>query len=151
MNCPPIGAHLLRSNNLICFPVSALDQMIRLDPEDQLEWRILIKCCHQADTPQSGDNGEAIFQGVDRSVRCLSQLFNRWVGVQPNQERWPEGRGFLQIGHVTAMEDIKNAVGEYQRTWEIVDPLSKRIPVEDDFFGAVHRSQRPDARGIQTP
>ena len=77
MNCPPVGAHLLCSNNVICCPVSTLDQMIRLDPEDQLERRIIIESSHQTDAAQSSHNGEAIFQGIDRSVWCLAQLLNR--------------------------------------------------------------------------
>ena len=151
MDRPTIGAHLLGPNNVIRCPVSALDQVIRLDPEDQLEWRIVIERGHETDTLQSSNNSKAIFQGIDRPVWRLAQLLNRWVRVQSNQECCPEGRSFLQIGDVTSMEDIKNAVGEYQRTREIADPLSERIPIEDDFVCAVHRGQRPKTRCTQTP
>ena len=151
MDRPTIGAHLLGPNNVIRCPVSALDQVIWLDPEDQLEWRIVIERSHETDTPQSSNNTKTIFQGIDRPVWRLAQLLNRWVRVQPNQEGWAESRSFLQIGHVTSMEDIKNAVGEYQRTREIADPPSERIPIEDDFLCAVHRGQRPKTRCTQTP
>ena len=151
MDCPAIGADLLSSNNVIRFPVSAFDQVIRLDPEDQLEWRIVIERGHETDTSQSSNHSKAIFQGIDRPVWRLAQLLNRWVRVQSNQECCPEGCGFFQIGDVPSMEDIKNAVGEYQGTREISDPPSERIPVEDDFVCAVHRGQRPETRCTQTP
>ena len=151
MDCPTIGADLLGPNNVIRFPVSAFDQVIRLDPEDQLERCIVIERGHETDTPQSSNNTKTIFQGIDRPVWRLAQLLNRWVRVQSNQECCPEGCGFFQIGDVPSMEDIKNAVGEYQGTREIVDPLSERIPVWDDFLFAVHRSQRSETRCTQTP
>ena len=113
MDRPTIGAHLLGPNNVIRCPVSALDQVIRLDPEDQLEWRIVIERGHETDTSQSSNHSKAIFQGIDRPVWRLAQLLNRWVRVQSNQECCPEGCGFFQVGDVASMEDIKNAVGEY--------------------------------------
>ena len=129
MDCPTIGADLLGSNNVIRFPVSAFDQVIRLDPEDQLEWRIVIERGHETDTPQSSNHSKAIFQGIDGPVWRLAQLLNRWVRVQSNQECCPEGCGFLQVGDVASMEDIKNPIGKYQRAREIADPPRQRIPV----------------------
>ena len=129
MDCPTIGADLLGPNNVIRFPVSAFDQVIRLDPEDQLEWRIVIERGHETDTSQSSNHSKAIFQEIDRPVWRLAQLLNRWVRVQSNQECCPEGCGFLQVGDVASMEDIKNPIGKYQRAREIADPPRQRIPV----------------------
>ena len=129
MDCPTIGADLLGPNNVIRFPVSAFDQVIRLDPEDQLEWRIVIERGHETDTSQSSNHSKAIFQRIDGPVWRLAQLLNRWVRVQSNQECCPEGCGFLQVGDVASMEDIKNPIGKYQRAREIADPPGERIPV----------------------
>ena len=129
MDRPTIGAYLLGPNNVIRCPVSAFDQVIRLDLEDKLERRVVIERGDETDTSQSSNHSKAIFQGIDRPVWRLAQLLNRWVRVQSNQECCPEVCGFLQVGDVTSMEDIKNAIGEYQRTREIADPPSERIPV----------------------
>ena len=129
MDRPTIGAYLLGPNNVIRCPVSAFDQVIRLDPEDKFERRVVIERGDETDTSQSSNHSKAIFQGIDRPVWRFAQLLNRWVRVQPNQECCPEVCGFLQVGDVTSMEDIKNAIGEYQRTREIADPPSERIPV----------------------
>ncbi|RTZ57932.1 MAG: hypothetical protein DSZ33_07030, partial [Gammaproteobacteria bacterium] len=72
-----MAAHKLRADNMLRRPVSALDQMVRLNLLDQAHWRVVFKRNRQGNATQGGEYSEAVLQRIDRSISAFLQSSDR--------------------------------------------------------------------------
>ena len=107
------------------FPVAAFHQHVRAAGEDQRERRVFIEPGDQVHRLQGREHRHAVLEAVDRPVLAFAQAPGRGVAVGCDHEARAQGARLREVGDVAAMQDIENAVGEYQRAGEGCDPAGK--------------------------
>ena len=87
--------------------------MIRLHHPDELEGSVFFKRNNQGHAAKCGNNGHSVFKRVDRAILPFLQAANRLVTVDTDYEAATKGRGLLEIGDMTTMQNIETAIGKY--------------------------------------
>ena len=106
------SAHFTRADDVIRSPVTALYEHVRLYCEDDIERCVLVEPRHQRDAVERRNDGSAVFEAVDRSVFAFTETLYRCIGIQRDDEAPAERARLGEVGHVAAMQDVEDAIGE---------------------------------------
>ena len=64
---------------------------------------------------ERGDQGEAVFERIDRPLGAFAQAPGGGIAVQRDEQRRAQVARAGEVGDVAAMQDVEHAVGEHQR------------------------------------
>lgn len=92
--------------------VPALHEDVRLKPLNQSKWRVLGETEGEIDASQMPEQRASILELVDGSLWPLVQTANTFIVIDPDNQDVSEGPGGSEIGRMSEVQYIKNAVGE---------------------------------------
>ena len=134
---------------------------VRADDFQDPKRHILGENRHKSDALKRRDDGGAVVFIVNWTVVTLTQASYRGVTIDGDHERHAERSRSCQIGHMAAMQNVKNAVRENKRPCQELNAMCKRtacdnlvlesgagISVMPTTMIVRHHEQRP---GLQEP
>jgi len=110
--------------------VSALDDDVRTEVVDQLERGVLVEHRDGIDGLQPGEHVGALRFAADRAVRSLEAPDAR-VAVEADDERVAALTRTTKDVEVSGVQQVKNAVGEYDAAPLPRAPFSGALPIKD--------------------
>ena len=81
---------------------------------DALQRRVFFKPGNQINALQRSHYRHAVFEIIDGTIRTFVETFHRGVRIKRHHERYAERARLREVGDMTAMQDVKNAVGKHQ-------------------------------------
>lgn len=114
-------------------PIAAFHQMIRPYPFYQLERRVFLERNNERDATERSENYHTVFKRIHRAPLPLVQAAHRSIGIDADDERFAECGGFLEVGDMSAMQDIEATVSEDYRPGKFREPRLKLRRFLDDF------------------
>src|SRR5260370_4871893 len=110
----PVAAGTLdeiRPDNLIEAVVVALDEELRPDLPNELDWRVLLEDDDQVDGSKRGQHRRALGFVLDRTSRAFEPRC-RCIAVETDDEPIARRLGLPEQSHMAGMQQIKAAVGK---------------------------------------
>ena len=107
---PARGDHFSSARGCLCRVVGAFDQHVGQASDDQLARRIAVERDDEIDGLERSEDGHAVFERVERSIRSLAETTHRVVRVDGNDERSAEGTRLVPVLEAR-LADIAELVG----------------------------------------
>ena len=125
------GEDARRPDDALDRPVAAFHEHVGPAGTDEGLGGIVVEPGHCADGFERRHHRRAILQPVQRPLGAFAEPAGRGIAVQRDEQARAFGAGAREIGDVTAMQQVEDAVGEDQRARQLVDPARSRAGVAD--------------------
>ena len=132
-----VGFDFFASDDFFGLIVSAFDEDVGQEGGDKVFGRVFGKGDNIVDAFECGEYAGAVFEGQDGAVMAFETAYG-FVGVEAQEEGFAVGAGFLEIGDVAAVDEVKTAVGKDDfcaDVFEAVAYLDGLIPGDDFVIG----------------
>ena len=107
----PVGFDFFASDDFFGLIVPAFYEDIGQECGDEVFGGVFGKGDDIVDAFEGGEYSGAVFKGQDGAVRTFETAYG-FVGVEAQEEGFAVCAGFLKVGDVAAVDEVKTAVGE---------------------------------------
>src|SRR3954469_18817124 len=104
-------------------PVAALHQDLGPGGHHQRLGGVLVEPGDGIHRTERGDQGEPVFERIDRPIGALTQTPRRRIAVQRDQQRGAELSRAREVGDMAPVQNVEHAVGEDERPAELTGPV----------------------------
>jgi len=131
VHAPAARDHRLGADDARHRPVAALDQHVGPAGLDQRGGRVLVEPGDRIDGLERGDERHAVGEAVDGTARPLAQAAGGRIAIQGHEQHGAERARPGEIGDVSAVQQVEDAVGEHERPRRGARPARRGGRVED--------------------
>src|SRR6476620_6020044 len=107
------------SDDLVRCPVAAFHEYLRLDKLYQRQRSVAIEPCDQGHRFERCHQCHAVSQCINWPLGTFAEATHRFVAVKRNEQTGTQCARLCEVSCMSAMQEIKDAVGEDQRPCQL--------------------------------